>query len=155
MRERRLARSREAAFRFVEGEAVIILPVADRIFVLNNTGSLVWGMLDSGLTVGEIAENLAEKCNKKEGNVIGDVESFLTLLEKRALINDAGSNGSVKDESCPRHGCPIEYLCNEYEAPALVAEEEIAVVAGLCTSGHSGDPLCVTSGPGCTTLFSP
>lgn len=146
---RRFKRCRSAAFRIVENEAVIVLPESDRIFVLNSTGSIIWTMLDGSRSLDEISTHISEDCRVDKETAAKDVTKIVSLLKSHSLLEELDR---VQE---PTNDNPTVPVCVKYEPPAILAEEEIAVVAGLCTSGHSGDPLCRTSGPGCTTLFSP
>jgi len=82
--------------RCIAGETIIV-PVSGRIsdlesiFTLNETGSVIWDLVDGELSVGRIAEALHGEFDASREDLERDVSEFLTSLESEGLIQPARS----------------------------------------------------------------
>jgi hypothetical protein len=52
----------QAAFRVIDGEAVIVLADSGEVLMLNASGSILWELIDGARTTDEIARVLGETC---------------------------------------------------------------------------------------------
>jgi hypothetical protein len=77
--------TKNAAYRRIGDEVVIVDTANNRMMTLNETGSAIWMMLD-GKKVGEIAAALAESFCVDETQSLEDSISFLQEMESRGLI---------------------------------------------------------------------
>lgn len=77
--------TKDAAFRRIDDEVVIVDIANNRLMTLNETGSAIWMMLD-GKKVGDIAAALVLAFGVDEAQSLKDTVSFLGELEKRGLI---------------------------------------------------------------------
>ena len=76
-----LARSDNATFEVIDGEAVVIDVESGAYYALNNTGTAFWQMLDGETPIEEHAASLAEAYDVNVEQVIGD---FIELADEMA-----------------------------------------------------------------------
>lgn len=83
--------------RVVAGEAVVV-PIRrgvadmDYIYTFNETGTLLWGLVEDNRRVMEMIERLQTEYGLPEEQAIADVEAFITeLVEAGLLERVAGS----------------------------------------------------------------
>jgi hypothetical protein len=85
-----------AAWRFVDGEAVIVHAETSAYYGLNATGSFIWAMLlGEALPAREIGERVAARFGVDADRIQGDVETFLAGLATEGLIGEG--NGSTSE----------------------------------------------------------
>ncbi len=81
--------ARDAAWREVGGE-MIVLDVSGRMVRgLNATGALTWELLDGRRSVSEVARVLAEETGAPEERVLADVCAFVVELADMGLLEPA------------------------------------------------------------------
>lgn len=61
-------------------EALLFNPDLDDVALINPTGRMIWDILATPYTVGEIASQLAERTNASAETIAPDVEQFLQTL---------------------------------------------------------------------------
>jgi len=90
-------RNSNVVSRVVAGEAVVV-PIRrgvadmDYIYTFNETGTLLWGMVEDNRRVVEMIERLQTEYGLPEEQAIADVEAFITeLIEAGLLEQVAGS----------------------------------------------------------------
>ena len=76
----------DIAARVFDGEAIIVMPVAGEVLVLNGVGTRVWELIDGKRSDGEIVTAIIAEYEATETQVIQDVATFLSLLEMRGAI---------------------------------------------------------------------
>jgi hypothetical protein len=81
-----VSRNPEAIFAPVEGETVILEPVADRYVCLNATGTRLWQLLERPASVGELARLLTDTYGVEPPAALTDVTAFVRSLDDRGLI---------------------------------------------------------------------
>ena len=85
-----------AAWRFVDGEAVIVHAETSAYYGLNATASFIWeAILGEGLPAREIGERLGARFGVDSGTIHGEVETFLASLAAEGLVREG--TGSAKD----------------------------------------------------------
>ena len=107
-------RSQSVVSRIVAGETLIV-PIRGRvgdlasIYSFNGTGSLVWQMLDSPRTIGEVVEVVAQQFDVEHARAEQDVKRFVRemiavcLVEVSTLVA-AGTEGPVGREGLEAAG---------------------------------------------------
>jgi hypothetical protein len=70
----------------LEGEAVILDLEGHSLLGLNPTGSFVWGLLDGGHTLAQIASAVADRFQVSAERAAHDVSAFAEVLSRRGLI---------------------------------------------------------------------
>lgn len=87
-----LQRNKSVLWRELAGEAVLLDPVAGCSYNLNQTGTLIWKLLDGQHSVQDIATALSSAYEAEYEQVAKDVEQVLTDLHKNNLLSDAPSS---------------------------------------------------------------
>jgi len=82
-------RVREAAFRILDGEAVVVLSNRAEIKVLNDVGARIWQLCDGQSSIEKILEILCEEFEAGEDVLRADLAEFLKELTDRRMIEDA------------------------------------------------------------------
>ncbi len=107
-------RSQSVVSRLVAGETLIV-PVRGRvgdlasIYSFNGTGSLVWQMLDSPRTIGEVVEVVAQQFDVEHARAEQDVKRFVSEMIAVCLVEvstfvAAGTEGPVGREGLEAAG---------------------------------------------------
>ena len=84
----RFRQETRVAWRSIDGESVLIDPTSGTVFVLNRVGSQVWALLEEPRTVEELAASVGRTHDRAPASVADDVETFLTDLADRSLIEE-------------------------------------------------------------------
>jgi hypothetical protein len=90
---RRPKRVKEAAFRVLDGEAVVVLSNRAEIKVLSEVGARIWQLCDGKSTAREISRTIEEEFDAESSVVEADVREFLEALEERKMIEEAEPRG--------------------------------------------------------------
>lgn len=128
-------RRRGIASRLVEGEAVVIHPGENRVFVLNRAAAAAWRLADGTRRASEIAAAVAARFHVPEDDTARDIENLWRDLRERDLL-----------ETLPAAGKPPPHTQGEdgegpYETPAVVSEEVLEVLAAVCSSARTSSPV--------------
>lgn len=73
--------------RLTDDGAVLVLPEAGDLRVLNAVGAAIWQMLDGQRTVGELEAELAHRYKIPAAQAQIDLKKFLGDLEGRSLVS--------------------------------------------------------------------
>ncbi len=148
-------RQRGVASRGVDGEAVVVHPRENRVYVLNASASLAWGQADGVRSDTEIAAAVAESFGTTdEQQVARELTLLWEALRERDLLEllpaRAAKPIGAKDLVWPRP--PV---AGEYESPKILSEEVLEVLAAVCTSARTNDPVfsCASFGS-CEIAFN-
>lgn len=132
------------SFRIVAGEAVIVNLKSGQMTVLNESGSYLWCMLDGGKTISEISEIVCSTFHEATPYMI---TSFAEELYSSGLLerNELGFESSLSYEN---NSVPS---ISHFSVPEIVSSEKLETLAGVCSSGYTGEAAadCRTSGLGC------
>ncbi len=79
---------RDIAWRQVDGEAVLVDPVARLLRVLNPSGCFLWAELEQPRSADELAQLLSHEFDVAPEAARKDVETFLGLLKDRKLVKE-------------------------------------------------------------------
>jgi hypothetical protein len=86
------ARNPEAAFRIVDGTALIVMPREAKMLTLNAVGTRVWDLLD-GRTPAQIARAIAAEFEVDEATALADALAFLATLRERGMVVEKRAAG--------------------------------------------------------------
>lgn len=111
---RMLVRSQSVVSRMVAGETLIV-PIRGRvgdlasIYSFNGTGSLIWQLLESPRTIGELAEAVAQQFEVEPERAEQDVERFVqemiaVCLVEVSTVVASGTEGPVGREGLAAAG---------------------------------------------------
>ena len=79
-----------AAWRIVDGEAVIVHAISSAYYGLNKTGTFIWeSIVSEPLASHDIAERVTERFGVKSDSVRDEVDGFLVSLEAEGLACEA------------------------------------------------------------------
>lgn len=76
----------DAASRVFGDDAMIVLPGASSITILNPVGSRVWDLIDGKKTMAEIARIIEEEYEVKYEQALEDVRDFTSELSARGMV---------------------------------------------------------------------
>lgn len=110
-----------AAWRFVDGEAVIVHAETSAYYGLNASASFIWeAILEESLAAREIGQRVGGQFGVDSETIQGDVEAFLASLAAEGLVREgnvpvkgaavpgktgqAGANGSYEPPRLERFG---------------------------------------------------
>lgn len=79
-------RESAAAWRIVDGEAVMVLPATGKVHTLNAVGTRFWELIDGGRTLDEVAAQLAEEFDAPSERIATDCRAFAVELRERGLL---------------------------------------------------------------------
>lgn len=81
------SRNPDAAWRVIDGEAVIVMPSQSLVRVFNETGARIWGLSDGTLAAGSIADAIAAEWGVELPEARQDVDTFLAECASKGLIS--------------------------------------------------------------------
>ena len=125
MTTRYLINSENAAWRIVDGEAVILSADTTHYYSLNRSGTFLWQLLlEQDLSVDELAAGLAEHSGQPTSEVAGEVATLIERLHSDQLIleesNGDGGAGRPVSELVAEVVAGLETGADsEYEHPVL------------------------------------
>lgn len=76
--------------RIIDGEAVLLDLKTGVYFSLNETGSLIWELLDGVATIPEISEAISKKYEADIETIENAVTELMLELEEQKLVERAG-----------------------------------------------------------------
>ncbi len=74
------------AARTIGQDTVVVAPQTGKVFVLNRTGGLIWGLCDGSRSVDELARLLVAQFGVSLQQARSDVQDLLQALAERQLI---------------------------------------------------------------------
>jgi hypothetical protein len=84
------ANTDNAAWRIVDGEAVIVHATSSAYYGLNSTGTFIWqAIVSEPMASHDIAERVTARFGVMDDSIRGEVESFLAGLEAEGLAREA------------------------------------------------------------------
>lgn len=86
--------AKNAAYRHIRDEVVIVDTTRNYIITLNETGSALWQLLD-GRTLAEAVAGLTQRFDVSKEQLVNDVFQFISLLAQKGLVvlEDHNENG--------------------------------------------------------------
>ncbi len=76
------------ASRIFENEAVIVIPETGTINVLNEVGTRIWELLQSGpISTNELTSVIANEYSASRETIIADVIEFVNQLEENGIVS--------------------------------------------------------------------
>lgn len=86
LQDKYVARSPEAAWRVIDGEALIITPRESVLHSLNPVGTSIWEHADGRLKVAEIVEAIVDEFDVDPARAQEDVDGFINELSGQGMI---------------------------------------------------------------------
>ena len=148
-------RKRGVASRGVDGEAVVVHPRENRVYVLNAVASLAWGQADGVRSDTEIAAVVAESFGTTdEQHVARELALLWEALRERDLLELRPAR-AAKPIGAKGLAWPQPPAASEYESPKILSEEVLEVLAVVCSSARTNDPVfsCASFGS-CQIAFN-
>lgn len=76
----------------IDGEVVVITPQDEKdkiptVRVLNETGSMIWEMMNGKNDLKKITETICEEFSVNYEEILSDTENFLAYLEEMRLVS--------------------------------------------------------------------
>lgn len=102
LREQPFVRSQSVVARVVAGETLIV-PVRAKvgdlasIYSFNGTGSLIWKLLESPMTVEELATAVAQEYEVEPAQAVQDVTDFVSEMKAVGLVEVPASVAMAGD----------------------------------------------------------
>jgi hypothetical protein len=85
-----------AAWRIVDGEAVIVHAVSSAYYGLNSTGTFIWESLVSApMASDDITDRVTARFGVSDASVRDEVDAFLRTLEAEGLTREAADASSA------------------------------------------------------------
>ena len=81
-----MRRKPDAAYKMIDGEAMIVLPGKGVVHVLNPSGSLIWDLLDGSRNLDSIIARVCEEFEVDPETAGSDARQFLQELEKFQMV---------------------------------------------------------------------
>lgn len=81
-----VSRSDDLAFRVIQGEAIILTAKDRVIHTLNEVGTRIWELIDTGIKVGDLIAKICEEYEVDERQAERDVLEFLGELKEKGII---------------------------------------------------------------------
>ena len=91
----KICRSRNVVSRVVADEAIVV-PIRrgtadmDSIYTFNDTGSILWALIEKGPRAGQLSEYLEAEYGISAEQAAADTENFLAELQEAGLIEGLG-----------------------------------------------------------------
>lgn len=79
--------NRQVIGRNVEDEAVLVLPRAGQVKVLNEVGALIWQLCDGEHSIAQIVAAVCQEYDIEPEQAEADTLRFLEALAQREMIN--------------------------------------------------------------------
>ena len=85
-KEQKVSISPEVMFQEVSGEMVLLDLASENYFGLDEIGARIWGLIESGSSIGEAMDTLMEEYEVERDVLEKDVENLLEKLLEAGLI---------------------------------------------------------------------
>lgn len=79
-------RNPDAAFRVIDGEAIVVLPDRGEVKVLNDVGSRIWELMDGESSVDQISQTICKEYEVKQKDALTDISDFLAQLSNNGML---------------------------------------------------------------------
>ena len=79
-------RNNDAAFRVIDGEAIVVLPAKSEVKVLSEVGSKIWQLMDGTATVAEICEKICKEYDVSAEVALSDLMDFMKELGDQGML---------------------------------------------------------------------
>ena len=86
----RIQVSRDALSRELDGEVLVLDLRTSLYFGMTGTAARIWQLAEAGTTRDTVVETLAEEYGGSRDVIVADVDSFLSELLERGLLDPAG-----------------------------------------------------------------
>ncbi len=132
---RYLTHTRGLASRRIGDEEVVISPRTGRVWALNQAGTLIWELADGALTLEALSRTLAASRGVSPTAAAEELERFAKRMTDLGLMEWRDAPGRRTERSRrAEDALPPE----PNDAPCVMREAPLQVLAGACDSNHSG-----------------
>lgn len=83
-------RNRDAAFRVIDGQAIVVLPEKSEVKILNEVGSRIWQLMDGSISLDDICMKICEEYEVRKADAISDVTNFIKQLNDQGMLENPG-----------------------------------------------------------------
>ena len=80
------SKKKEAVYRVIESEAVVLTVHDSILHTLNEVGTFIWEQIDGKSTIEDIVEAVCDAYDSTEREAAADVDRFLKELLRRGLV---------------------------------------------------------------------
>jgi len=113
------------AARVLEGEAIMVHLQSGRYFSAEGVAAILWHLLDSGVSFGDIVTRVAESCGLPPDQARAEVDRFIAeLVREELLVTEREAAGTVPDVGAELKNIP-------YSTPTLHAYRDMADLLAL------------------------
>lgn len=81
-----VSKNKDAAFRIIDGVAVIVNPESGIMYLLNEMGTYIWQLLDGTYTINDICNIVDENYEASKEQISADVHAFFSELTEKQLV---------------------------------------------------------------------
>ena len=81
-----LRRTEEAAYQHLGDETVVVLPMTRTLHVINQTGRMLWDLMDSPKKVSELVDRLVEDFDVDRAHAEADVLAWVSELLRQHIL---------------------------------------------------------------------
>jgi len=79
-------RNHDAAFRVIDGEAVVVLPSRSEVKILSEVGSRIWELMDGKTTISQICETICMEYDVSPETALDDVLNFIKEIGDEGML---------------------------------------------------------------------
>jgi Coenzyme PQQ synthesis protein D (PqqD) len=146
-----LVHSKGLASRRVGDEEVIVSPRAGKVWSLNSAGALLWELADGSQETAELVDVLARARGLDAAAAAAELQAFAAEMAENGLVqwHEARSARSARSERAAQTAA-----AGLSEAPGLLHQEQLQVLAGACDSNHSGQGAACMLVGSCASVFN-
>ncbi|MEW5807149.1 MAG: PqqD family protein [Acidobacteriota bacterium] len=84
-------RSKDAAFRVIDGQAIVVLPEKSEVKILNEVGSRIWQLMDGNVSVDDICTKICTEYEVSREAALSDVMNFIKQLGDQGMLEDTAT----------------------------------------------------------------
>lgn len=78
--------SEKAVWRVIDGDVVVLLPEEGMLHALGGCGSRIWELIEKGISIQEIVDNICDEYDVESDRVRKDVTEFIDSLQAMKLV---------------------------------------------------------------------
>ena len=83
---KKIKRNDEAVWRIIDGEVVVLIPQEQALHALAGCGSRIWELIDGGITVSEIIEQICAEYEVEPQRAREEIIEYINNLEQKRLV---------------------------------------------------------------------
>ena len=79
-------KNKDAAFRIIDGVAIIVNPETGIMYTLNEVGTHIWQLADGNRTISEIVDAIYDSFEAEKSLIAEDARKFIMELAEKQMI---------------------------------------------------------------------